>query len=224
MRLQDSRALRPRCWASDLAVAIHDSSLDWGWLWSPCRILRWRHHMRAFGLHLQFRLYINSYTTVNFVQFPLQVRKIVPFSNKILSSKEFLYRSIRHSSAANLWLCCKLWSASSCCLIVVSSCLMYSVRRSLKAACAWRFLCLRSSEVAYIFIRYYQKGGPHGSGRMTYGLPSPFALLHLGGFLREALLLWFRGGLGEGLFLEGFEFGDRRDAADVGHDPGQRAG
>jgi len=61
-------------------------------------------------------------------------------------------------------------------------------------------------------------------GRMTYGLPSPFALLHLGGFLREALLLWFRGGLGEGLFLEGFEFGDRRDAADVGHDPGQRAG
>lgn len=28
---------------------------------------------------------------------------------------------------------------------------MYSVRRSLKAACAWRFLCLRSSEVAYIY-------------------------------------------------------------------------
>lgn len=36
--------------------------------------------------------------------------------------------------------------------MVSSSCLIYSVRLSLNAAWAWRFLCLRSSEVAYNFF------------------------------------------------------------------------
>lgn len=36
-----------------------------------------------------------------------------PFSKRILSSNEFLYRSIKHSSAADRWLCCKLCNCSS---------------------------------------------------------------------------------------------------------------
>lgn len=62
-----------------------------------------------------------------------------------------MYLNIRHSSAAVRWLCCKLARFSSCCCMVVSSCLMYSVRRSRKAAWACRFRCLRSSDVAYIW-------------------------------------------------------------------------
>src|SRR4051794_40881614 len=58
---------------------------------------------------------------------------------------------MRHSSAALRWLFCRFCSVSSWCLMVLSSCLMYSVLRSRKAACAWRLRCLRSSEVAYIF-------------------------------------------------------------------------
>lgn len=74
-----------------------------------------------------------------------------PFSSRTRSSNEFLYRSIKHSSAALRWLCCKFCKFSSWCLMVFSSCLMYSVRRSRKAACACLFLCLRSSDVAYIW-------------------------------------------------------------------------
>ena len=77
----------------------------------------------------------------------------LPFSRRMRSSSEFLYRSIRHSSAAERWLCCRFCSVSSWCLMVVSSCLMYSVRRSRKAAWACRLRCFRSSEVAYICFR-----------------------------------------------------------------------
>jgi len=74
----------------------------------------------------------------------------IPFSSRILSSKEFLYRNIKHSSAALRWAVCRLCRLVSCTRMVSSSCLIYSVLRSLKAAWAWRFLCLRSSDVAYI--------------------------------------------------------------------------
>jgi len=59
---------------------------------------------------------------------------------------------MRHSSAAVRWLCWRLVRVSSFCLIVASSCLIYSVRRSRKAACACLLRCLRSSEVAYICV------------------------------------------------------------------------
>lgn len=78
-------------------------------------------------------------------------RRTIPFSSKILSRREFLYRSIRHSSAAVRWLCWRVVSCSSLCLMVASSCLMYSVRRSRKAAWACLFRCFRSSDVAYIW-------------------------------------------------------------------------
>ena len=77
----------------------------------------------------------------------------IPFSSKMRSSSEFLYRSIKHSSAALRWLCCKLCRDSSLRLMVVSSWRIYSVLRSRKAAWAWRLRCLRSSEVAYIWGR-----------------------------------------------------------------------
>lgn len=55
---------------------------------------------------------------------------------------------MRHSSAAFRWAVCRLCRFCSWIWIVSSSCLMYSVRRSRKAAWAWRFRCFRSSEVA----------------------------------------------------------------------------
>lgn len=75
-------------------------------------------------------------------------RRVTPFSIRTRSSNEFLYRSIRHSSAALRWLCCSVRNVSSFSLIVASSCLIYSVLRSRKAAWACLFRCLRSSEVA----------------------------------------------------------------------------
>lgn len=58
---------------------------------------------------------------------------------------------MRHSSAAERWLCWRVDRVSSFCLIVASNCLIYSVRRSRKAACACRLRCFRSSDVAYIY-------------------------------------------------------------------------
>ena len=78
-------------------------------------------------------------------------RTLLPFSSKIRSRREFLYRSIKHSSAAARWLACRLCNVSSRCWMVASNCLIYSVRRSRNAAWACRFLCLRSSDVAYIY-------------------------------------------------------------------------
>ena len=57
----------------------------------------------------------------------------IPFSNKILSRRDVLYRSISTSSAAFRDDCCRLESCSSWCLMVASRCLMYSVRRSRNA-------------------------------------------------------------------------------------------
>jgi hypothetical protein len=105
------------------------------------------------SLRAQLRLDVNAWSIRQRMRACMVVWLGLPFSSKILSSREFLYRSIRHSSAAVRCVICRFCKVSSWCFMVLSSCLMYSVRRSRKAAWAWRLRCLRSSEVAYILRR-----------------------------------------------------------------------
>lgn len=44
--------------------------------------------------------------------------------------------------------------------------------------------------------------------KRSYRLAASLPLLHLCGFLRQALVFWIGRGFGEGLFLEVFELGD----------------
>lgn len=111
----------------------------------PCGTRRLRWHRSGLGLGTwgpsldpQLSLHINTWKSPGLARkrggMHPDARGYIPFSNRMRSSKEFLYRSIRHSSAALRWLCCRLCKDSSLRLMVVSSCRIYSVRRSRKAA------------------------------------------------------------------------------------------
>lgn len=119
----------------------------------------------------------------------------VPFSRRIRSSNEFLYRSIRHSSAALRWLCCSVCRVSSLTLMVLSSCFMYSVRRSRNAAWACLFRCLRSSEVAYIWqaVSNWPSVESGWVNVSTHRLPAALALLSLQRVLHDDLSVRLRG-------------------------------
>jgi len=85
---------------------------------------------------------------------------------------------------------------------------MYSVRRSRNAACACRFLCFRSSEVAYIYHRISDR--PGNTDGSTDRFSATFSLLHLGGSLRRILIILRVGIIGEILFFEGFNLRNLR--------------
>lgn len=70
-----------------------------------------------------------------------------PFSTKILSKSEFLYRNIKHSSAFCSFSINKRLRSAERATASSSSSLIYSVRRSRKAAWAARLRCLRCSGV-----------------------------------------------------------------------------
>lgn len=97
---------------------------------------------------LTVRRFLGSKRLVTYIHLKKYLTGNSPFSSRILSSNEFLYRSIKHSSAAVRWLCCRDCRPSSLRLMVASKWRMYSVRRSRKAAWACLFRCFRSSDVA----------------------------------------------------------------------------
>lgn len=140
---------RRRSWSR---IPTDGSTLEGrGLLGSQCAWLYGTETRGTTGLQPQLGLDVNAWRRMDyqrFIQASQRPKACPPFSIRILSRSEFLYRSIRHSSAALLWLCCRDWRVSSLRLMVDSSCLMYSVLRSRKAAWACLLRCLRSSDVA----------------------------------------------------------------------------
>jgi hypothetical protein len=121
-----------RIGAPCLVVPVHDSTLD---CWCLPHVLSYmrRPKMRTSSLCTELRLYIDPFTTYQYT-YTFKLEFVLPFSNRILSNREFLYLNMRHSSAALLCAVWRLWRLVSWTRMDSSSCLMYSVRRSLNAA------------------------------------------------------------------------------------------
>jgi len=77
----------------------------------------------------------------------------IPLCTKILSSNEFLYLNIRHSSAPSVLFASNALNLALYALTFSSNSLIYSILLSRNAACASRFRCLRASSV-YICHRH----------------------------------------------------------------------
>jgi hypothetical protein len=84
-----------------LVIPVHDCTLHSG------RLVHVLLHMggsktRASSLCTELSLYIDALHSVRLIPLRSIISVELPFSNRILSSNEFLYLSMRHSSAAVL--------------------------------------------------------------------------------------------------------------------------
>ena len=68
------------------------------------KVTRWR-EQRTARLELQLSLNIDTYFGQYITVTMKQSDEVSPFSSRMRSSSEFLYRNMRHSSAAERWLC-----------------------------------------------------------------------------------------------------------------------
>ena len=82
-------------------VSAQDRALDWWRLHDIGRHVSWA-KIRAARLSAEFSLDVDAFYHISqcWTSKKMWRPEDIPFSRRILSSKEFLYRNIKHSSAA----------------------------------------------------------------------------------------------------------------------------